>query len=90
MEFGGLTNAMLPFFTGIAAWAVYPEPPQFIKDLAQYEWFRYLLVFTLIYQGLGKQNVGTALTTTVAMFLVKRLLDKPLPSLYGGDSEEKK
>jgi len=83
--------AMLPAMTAVGAWAAsagaYPEPPQFFKDLAQYEWFRYGLVFTLVYQGLGAQDVKTSAMITGIFYLIKRFLDKPLPAIGGGSSE---
>lgn len=72
-----LSMFLLPLATALGAWSValFPKPPQLLVDLARNELFQYALLFVFIWQGGGKQNIQTALVTTVIVFLVAKFLD---------------
>lgn len=74
MDLLNLNNLILPLATGLIAFGGYPQPPQFFRDLASNEWFQWLLVFILIWQGGAGQKWDLALVATTVLFLVTKLL----------------
>lgn len=74
-----LKNYIHPLATVLLAWAIaangFPQPPYQFKGLVQNELFQYFLVFVLVYQGGGRQDVGMSLLVTVGMFLLTKILD---------------
>jgi hypothetical protein len=64
-----------PLATVIGAWGGFPEPPAFFKRLAHNELFQYFLVFALVYQGGGSENIATSLMVTVGLYLVTKILN---------------
>jgi len=80
-----LKNYIHPIATVLLAWAIssggFPQAPQFFQQLCQNELFQYFLVFVLVYQGGGRQDVGTALMVTVGLYLVAKILS--LRSIVG-------
>lgn len=80
-----LSGYIHPIATVLLAWAIasggFPQAPAFFQRLCTNELFQYFLVFVLVYQGGGRQDVGVALMVTVGLFLVTRILG--LRSLVG-------
>jgi len=74
-----------PLATVLGAWGGFPQPPAFFKRLARSEIFRYFLVFALVYQGGGGENIAKSLMVTVGFYLAAKILD--LRTLVG-DLEE--
>ena len=64
-----------PLATVLGAWGGFPEPPAFFKRLARNELFQYFLVFALVYQGGGNQEIATSLMVVVGLYLVTKILD---------------
>lgn len=64
-----------PLATVVGAWGGFPEPPHFFKRLAQNELFQYFLVFLLVYQGGGSEDIATSLMVTVGLYLVTKILN---------------
>ena len=73
-----MSNYVHPIATVLLAWAIssggFPQAPQFFQQLCQNELFQYFLVFVLVYQGGGRQDVGTALMVTIGLYLVAKIL----------------
>lgn len=74
-----LKNYIHPLATVLIAWAIaangFPQPPQMFRNLVQNELFQYFLVFVLVYQGGGRQDLGMSLMVTVGLFLLSKILD---------------
>jgi hypothetical protein len=67
---------ILPLATAIGAWGGFPDAPQVFKDVVESnELFRYLMVFVLVWQGGGGQNVRTAFIATAIVYFVTKLLE---------------
>lgn len=64
-----------PLATVIGAWGGFPEPPKFFKRLARNELFQYFLVFALVYQGGGGEDIATSLMVTVGLYLMTKILN---------------
>ena len=65
---------LLPFATALTAWGGFPPAPQFFKDLTKNEFFQYLMVFILVWQGGGQQDFMTAALTTMVMWVLGKVL----------------
>ena len=76
MDYLSYDALFMPMATAMIAFGGYPDPPQVFKDLVKNEWFRWLLVFVLIFQGRGAGNPELAAVATVVLYLVVQLLDK--------------
>ena len=59
---------MLVAATYIGSLGGFPGPPQFFKDMARNELFRWTLVFILLYQGGAGQDVKLALMCTAMAY----------------------
>ena len=66
---------ILPLATAIGAFGGFPTPPQEFQMLTRYEIFRWFVVFVLIWQGGGQQDLQLALLTTSIVYLVTKILD---------------
>jgi len=64
-----------PLATVIGAWGGFPKPPAFFARLSKNELFQYFLVFVLVYQGGGSEDVATSLMLTVGLYLVTKILN---------------
>ena len=64
-----LANWLLPIATAVGAWGGFPAAPSFFTDLAKNELFQYFMLFVLIWQGGGGQDVGKSLMMTLFMFI---------------------
>lgn len=60
--------------TALGAYGGFPEPPQTFKTLTQNEMVQWALVFVLIYQGGGGQDLKLTLLMTGAMFAAHKAL----------------
>lgn len=73
------TGYIHPIATVLLAWAIasngFPQAPAFFQRLCTNELFQYFLVFVLVYQGGGRQDVGVALMVTVGLYLVTKILN---------------
>ena len=65
-----LKPLLLPMATAIGAFGGFPEPPQMFKSLASNVIFQYAILFVLIWQGGGGQNMMLSLKATVAVFII--------------------
>lgn len=81
-----LFKALAPITTAVGAFGGFPDSPQFFKDLSKYEWFNYLMLYVLIYQGMGQTNPKTSLVFTIVFYLIKKYFDKPLPKMFDKSS----
>ena len=70
-----LNQWVLPLATAVGAFGGFPEAPAFVKQLQQYELFKYFLLFVLIWQGGAGQNVQTALILTVVLAVLLKVLN---------------
>lgn len=68
-------NVVQPLAIVLGAWGGFPEPPQIFKQLIQNELIQYFLVFALVYQGGGSQDVGTGLMVAVGFYLLNKILN---------------
>lgn len=66
---------VLPVATALIAWGAFPKPPAFVQKLATNELFQYFMIFVLVWQGGGRQDVATSLMVTVGMFLLTKILN---------------
>lgn len=53
----------------------FPQPPRALSSLFKFELFKWFLMFVLIYQGGGAQDVSKSIVTTVIVYLVFKLLE---------------
>lgn len=67
---------VLALATGIGAYGGFPTPPAAFSKLAQNEIVQWALVFVLLYQGGGSQDVKLTAMITVAMYVVHMVLKK--------------
>jgi len=70
-----LQTLALPLATGLGAFGGFPAAPVLFQDLAQNEWFQWLMVYVLIWQGGGGQRWDLALAGTVVVFVIYKLLE---------------
>ena len=61
--------------TSIGGFSPFPSQPQIIQQLGQNEWYKWLMVYVLIWQGGGGQRMDLSLVATVITFLIVKLLD---------------
>ena len=64
-----------PLATVLGAWGGFPKPPAIFRRLASSELFRYFLVFALVYQGGGGENIARSVMVTVGFYLAAKILD---------------
>ena len=55
----------LAFATLIGAFGGFPEPPRQFTELARNEWFRWLMIAVLVFQGAGGQDPRLAAVVTL-------------------------
>jgi hypothetical protein len=68
-------RAFVAFLTLMGAFGGFPEPPLIFKQFIQNEFARWLLVFVLVYQGGGAQNLKVSLVVTATAYIVVKLLN---------------
>jgi hypothetical protein len=76
MEYLSYDALFMPLATAMIAFGGYPEPPMVFKDLIKNEWFRWLLVFVLIFQGRAGGDVMLAAVATIVLLVIVKVLDK--------------
>lgn len=57
----------------LGAWGAFPKPPDFLMRLANFELFRWFLVFALIYQA--THDSKQSLLFTVVLYLMTKLFE---------------
>ena len=67
---------LLAFATAIGAYGGFPNAPAAFSLLTRYEIFQWFLVFVLIYQGGGGQDIKFSLMITAALYMVHVILDR--------------
>lgn len=68
-------NLLLPLATAIGAFSPFPAQPKLIQELGKNEWYKWLMVFILIWQGGGAQRLDLSLVATAVTYLIVKLLD---------------
>lgn len=66
--------------TLIGGWSVFPSPPKvlgrmFSKDNYYHDVWKHAMLFALLYQGGGGEDITISLAGTVAFFLLREALD---------------
>lgn len=64
-----------PLATAVGFMGGFPDPPQEFKDLTQNELFRWLMVFILIWQGGGAQDLQLSALVTGICYLVVKIME---------------
>ena len=67
---------LLCLSTGVGAWGGFDSAPKVFKKLTRYGWFRFLLLFLMIWQGGGGLNIFVTLFGTTAFYLLDYLLNR--------------
>ena len=66
----------LAFATLIGAFGGFPEPPRQFTELARNEWFRWLMVAILVFQGAGGQDPRLAAVVTAIGYVAYKFLER--------------
>ena len=66
---------ILSVSTGLLAYGGWPEPPRQFKKLTNNMFFKWFLVFNLIWQGGANQDPKLAVLVTAAMFSLSKALE---------------
>ena len=66
----------LAFATLIGAFGGFPEPPRQFTELARNEWFRWLMVAVLVFQGAGGQDPRLAAVVTAIGYATYKFLER--------------
>ena len=72
----------LAFATLIGAFGGFPEPPRQFTELARNEWFRWLMVAILVFQGAGGQDPRLAAVVTAIGYVTYKFFLKEDNFLY--------
>ena len=64
----------LALMTAVGAMGGFPTPPRQFTELTRDESFRYLLLWTLIYQGGGSQDPKLSTLATVLVYAIMQML----------------
>ncbi len=70
----GFWKLILALATMIGAFGGFPDPPKAFTSLTQFQIVKWMLVFTLIYQGGGGENVVLSGILTATTFVVYKLV----------------
>lgn len=66
---------ILPLVTGLGAFSGFPDPPELLKKLSGNVLVQWLMVFALIWQGGGGQNIQVSAVATALLFALKMVLN---------------
>ena len=66
----------LAFATLIGAFGGFPEPPRQFTELARNEWFRWLMVAILVFQGAGGQDLRLAAVVTAIGYVAYKFFER--------------
>ena len=69
-------DLILAVSTGLLAYGGWPEPPRQFKELTNNVFFKWFLVFNLIWQGGANQDPKLAVLITATMFSLSNNLSK--------------
>ena len=75
-------SLVLCFSTALGAWGGFADAPPIFKTFVRRTWVRYILLFVLVWQGGGSQNVYVSLFGTALFILLERLLWHYDPQLH--------
>jgi hypothetical protein len=67
---------ILVLATMMGAFSKFPAAPQVVQNLMQHEIVQYVMLFTLLYQGGGAQNLQLCAMVTVGVYVAIKLLNK--------------
>ena len=67
---------ILAFATLIGAFGGFPEPPRQFTELARNEWFRWLMIAVLVFQGAGGQDPRLAAVVTAIGYAAYKFLER--------------
>ena len=68
-------DLILAVSTGLLAYGGWPEPPSQFKELTNNVFFKWFLVFNLIWQGGANQDPKLAVLITAVMFSLSKALE---------------
>ena len=71
-----LEQMVLPLATAIGAYGGFPDPPRFFNNLVRNEFFRYVLLAVLIYQGGAGQDIKLSVLVTFVIFALTKALNQ--------------
>ena len=66
---------VLPLATALVAWGGFPAAPDAFVQLTQYELVRWFLLFNIIWQGGGQQDIKTSLIATAIIYFVTKIME---------------
>jgi hypothetical protein len=69
-----ISNIILAFATMIGAFGGFPAPPKLFLNIASYGLIQWFLVFVLLYQGGGGQDIVLSAIITGITFLVYKFI----------------
>ena len=65
---------ILAMATGIGAYGGFPKAPPVFEKFKKKKLVQWLLVFVLLYQGGGSQDIKFTISVTIAMYIVHMFL----------------
>lgn len=78
-------NSLAVYAIVLGVWGAFPKPPDVLLRLANFELFRWFLIFALMYHA--NQDVQHAVVFTIMLYLITKLfelraiVEAPLPPL---------
>jgi len=76
MDYLNYDALFMPMATAIGAFGGMPIAPKIFQDLSKNEWFQWLMVFVLIYQGGGGGNPELCAIATIVVYVAVKVLDQ--------------
>ena len=69
-----LSNILTAFATLIGVFGGFPNPPKLFIKLTKFKLVQWLLVFILVYQGGGNEDIIFSLIMTFTLFIIYEIL----------------
>jgi hypothetical protein len=69
-------QVILACATAIGAYGGFPNPPKAFNNIIKNELVQWMLVWILIYQGGGNQNIQLVTIVTIVMYVIHKMLSK--------------
>jgi len=69
-----LSNILTAFATLIGVFGGFPSPPKLFIKLTKFKLVQWLLVFILVYQGGGNEDIIFSLIMTFTLFIIYEIL----------------